>query len=480
MNHIDQKTLELYALGDENTLLQREHIESHLAECAGCRELYERTQDLYAGFFDSMESIKQEPSDISLPIKTRRSIAVQHLTSPLQEIRSNYEIDHSPVRSVVSFVRKHPVVSSTISFFVLGFFGLLGLQVLKITENVDDNPSYYSYNSNNNLEVYNKENKLLWSLQSDELSNTKTVEKTQKINFTKIIDIDGDGSNEIVTTLDLESFHKGTQLINIFDKSGALLKSVTFQNNNIIFRKSQYFDNIHWGNFFSQKMTNGEINFFVLASTGRSPSLIVRMDSQFNIIGQYWHFGNFQLLRQSDIFNNGKMEIVLLGKNDVNDMKMKDFPIMIILDPEKLFGIEESSVTSGFGYSQTNSELYYIRFPETDMEKSLKVKTYANNITNDNAAILQINVSGSNHEPNSNFIGFDYIFNKKDMSVIDVKFVSETERTHKKLKNEGRIKSTFNQEYLKNLKTRVEYWNGNQWVKLPVKISPPKNILGAK
>ncbi len=470
MNHIDQKLLELYVLKDEGILPQRDMIEQHLNECAGCRELYARMEEMYSGFFANMETEKENSSETVLA-RVKKSL-IQHTASPLQEIRANYEIERAPIRRVMMFARRHPFVSSTMSLFVVGFFALLGLQMFKATEKVDDNPSYYRYSPDNKLEVYNKENKLLWVMPLPS-NNHYATDETDTKQFVSIVDLDNDKINEVICCLPLGENKIAGKLL-LYDGKGRLKNSFQYSDTSVHFRNTQY---PRGRRGISQLLTKSnyydenEIITFANAA-GYSTQFITRFDAQLNVLGEYWHFGGFNSAQP--FTSNGKKYIAVSLQNDIDDENMKNFSALVILDPQKIIGKKESQVTTGFGLPQSNAEEYYIRFPESDIEKSLNIKTtlIINSFDDSTMVIRQFY---QDHQ-RSIFLGFYYFLNLKTMMIDRVKFITRTEWIHKKLKDEGKIHSVFNDQYLENLKNNVEYWDGEKWSKRPVRVQQTINL----
>ncbi|MDD8017320.1 MAG: hypothetical protein PHP42_02985 [Bacteroidota bacterium] len=474
MNHIDQKILELYVLKDETVLGQREMIEHHLAECAGCRELYARMQDVYAGFFDTMKNEQQQSP--ALPLRAKKSLTILS-PSPLQEIRANYEIERAPIQRAVLFAKRHPIVSSTISLFVLGFFTLLGLQVFIATEEIDDNPSYYRYSPDNKLEVYNKENKMLWALPGGlGLEGAKESENLQKIFYTQIVDINGDGVNEVISSLALGNENTYGNL-KVYNHLGKMIKQFSFSDQQIHFQNLNYNHTFGINGFITFRSSLNEFNLAVIAGNGRSPNFIALLDSNLNILGKYWHFGNIEGITLANNKQTGHHNLILTGINDVDDMNFNEFSILIVLDPEKIVDNNESSATKGFGLNTSQSEVYYIRFPRTDIERTLKVRTGAYLRENMSESNLYVQIADNIYSYNPSPIRFEYIFSFDNMKVTEVKFNSPTELTHKKLKEEGKIHSAFDKQYLEDLRNGVDYWDGEKWSKKIVKVNQTWSLL---
>lgn len=478
MQHIDQKILELYVLNDETTVQQRETIEAHLAECAGCRELAARMEDMYSGFFATLEEEKKDNSSASVPARIKKSL-IQQTASPLQEIRANYEIERSPIRRVAYFAKQHPIVSSTMSLFVVGFFALLGLQLFSATENVDDNPSYYRYSPDNKLEVYNKNNELLWSAPSDELEETRKQEHQHISKRTLITDINNDGKNEILTTLVFSGEGNKSPTLKVYSSAGNALTEYSIPDTSLNFRNIHYDVNFSFSFISTFKTSAEQENILATVGCGRSPIFLARFDKQLNLIGTYWHFGTISPI-QIDLNNDGVKEIILGGRNDIDDDKNRDFAFLTLLNPENIVGNVEASDTRGFGLPTSKAEIATIRFPISSIEKIEMFRALPRTIAFENEELFSLQLNVSSDDNAIEFFGFTYSFKKSDLSVIDIKYNTATARVFDNLKKQGKIKGTFDKAYLDNLKKGVEYWDGDRWVKKPTLILHPPITLGAK
>ncbi|MBW7889270.1 MAG: hypothetical protein H3C35_13090 [Bacteroidetes bacterium] len=485
MKHIDEHTLELYILGEEKALRKNNAIEKHLQQCAGCRELAKKMQTFYADVNAELENLKMdstlEVESIS-PVPTVNSTSLVHAQEQTDELwykpklpivarQSNIE-KWTPKAlqkfwfTVGNFVYHRPIVATASSLALLGVLALLiNLRIDKTI--IDDNPAYYHYKiGEDKFEVYNKENKMLWALPGKNLETTHKWENKYHVSLTSFADINGDKKNEVITALQLGNDNKST--LKAYNNAGVVIQTFISHDRNIQFRQLHYNEEFGCGEIIDLRTEEQKLNFLIVSNAGRSPNCLIRLDSNFNIIGKYWHFGNIVPTRVNGI--NGKEGIVALGTNDVGDVSMNDFPMMTILDLEKLIGEEEASATRGFGFKKAQSEMYYIRFPRTDIEKITKIKSTANAVVYQDDSTICVNISNSLEQYNPNFLGFDYIFNKKTMSVITVKFVSNTERTHQRLKAERKLHSIFDDKYLENLKNNVEYWDGEKWDKKMVMV----------
>jgi hypothetical protein len=198
---------------------------------------------------------------------------------------------------------------------------------------------------------------------------------------------------------------------------------------------------------------------------GRSPCIIVRLDSKGAEIGEYWHFGNFSGMATIDLGNEGK-KLVAYGINDVNDSSYEQFPAIAVFDAAKIVGKTKSSAATGFDVPISPAEEYYIRLPLCDMNHALKV--------NSNVALFE---TGSDREilfstqsgTPDRFPAFSYIFSP-DLRVVEVKSTNETLRLHALLVQDGKLTGAIDKGYLDNLKDNVRYWDGKEWRKEVTKV----------
>ncbi|MHB1049281.1 MAG: hypothetical protein ACYC09_04300 [Bacteroidota bacterium] len=395
--------------------------------------------------------------------------------SPLQEIHANYDIDRAPIGRISIFAKRHPVVAGSMSLFIIGFFALLGLQIYHSLVSIDDNPAFYRYTKNDKLEVYNSQNQLLWTKLGYKLDIERQYESLYDVYKTRVIDIDSDGKNEVISSIQFEP--EKTYLttgITIFDHLGMIKKKYTFPERDIRFRNIEYDTPFVPYSFYCGKNNKNEFFLYSYASNGRSPTFFARLDSNLNIIGRYWNYGQFQF--KPIVFPENKEYIALYGKNDVDDINTNDFAMLTILDPELLISEEESSTSRGFGFRRSQSEVYYIRFPENDITQVLHMKQVARPTLYGDSSMFYVNVGINDLNIN---VSVDYIFNKSDMSVKSIKFNTGIERIHARLKSEGKLQSNFDESYFEKLRNSVEYWDGQKWVKIPqmIKFNSPSNTL---
>jgi hypothetical protein len=157
------------------------------------------------------------------------------------------------------------------------------------------------------------------------------------------------------------------------------------------------------------------------------------------------------------------------GQNNLNEDNSLSFANLIAIDPEKINGKTESSCTPGFGLETSKAEQYYIKFPLTDLSyiwKSIGCLQRMSTSQFNNNPSYDLWVMGSYDGDNP---AFEYIMSNK-MKVVDVKYSSNTLRLRQQLIDGGKIKGTFDDAYLNNLKNGVRYWDGKSWQKEPTMV----------
>ncbi len=95
-----------------------------------------------------------------------------------------------------------------------------------------------------------------------------------------------------------------------------------------------------------------------------SPTRIVLLDLKKNILGEYWHFGQLPDYASGPVRPNGKSDIVFVGQN--NEFGC---PILLVLDPLQMRGCSPQSPASAFAAKEKGTERYYIRFPNTEIDR---------------------------------------------------------------------------------------------------------------
>jgi len=468
MTHIDEHTLELFVLGAKEVQRKRKAIDAHLRKCEGCRTLVRTMTEFYA---NADAHLKSQPQ--SKPLSDS-----QALIRPHTEIEPTYDPYYStfkiPVPARVprtflqhsySYAKQNPVKSVVGSFALLVGLALIFNFTFK-TVFKDTNPAYTIMNvPHTSLEVYNKEDEMLWQLPHSSIPSVLDSEMKYKLHLTGVADLFGDGKNEVFTVIPYPTVN-GTTTLRAYDGEKKVVLIRQLQDSAINFLSNHYEASFHFGGLILDDFGgNGEKEIVAAVGSGRSPWYLARFNQRFQIVGKYWHFGEQQPY-EVDLNNDGKKEIVLCGVNQVGELHSNQFVDIAVLDPMKITGDAEATATRGYGLEASTAEIYYIRIPESDMDKTLG--------SNQGAAVLissikenQLRFSVNSAVPEGP--DFEYIFSK-DMHAQEVKYASSDVLIHAKLKKEGKISSTFDKSYLERLKNGVRYWDGKEWKKEVAKV----------
>ncbi|MFI5251177.1 MAG: hypothetical protein ACHQQQ_01990 [Bacteroidota bacterium] len=457
MNHIDEHTLELFILRAEAVEGQRAEIEAHLAACRGCKDL----ADEIAAFHTEL---KDELTKPRIPV-TRAERAIARRNENLAPFHDLYGVPmpylpQTRVQKFTRFVFRHPITSGA---GVLGLAAGLAL-LINVATKLDRNPAYVFMNPANGMfEVMNHENGPLWQRPLPQFADDKRLEDVMGNRCYAVTDREGNGVNEILTTLMLGGEPPVPQKgVNIFDGAGNLIKNIPFQEYPS-FRGTRYNipNEITGQALIVDTVQNNKLNeIYISVSSGRSPNVLLRMDKNGNVLGEYWHFGNFQAMYSCDINNDGNNEIILCGLNDVDDEKKPSMPVIAVVNPKKLVGEQESSCSRGFGDSASTAEIMYIRLPQSELTPIFKQNTVVQYMRQSDS-IIQFTCGVENDNVHYDF---EYTFTP-DLRPLKVKSTSWTTTMYNKLFKEGKIPHLIDQAYLDNLKNSIRYWDGKNWRK---------------
>ena len=461
MHHIDEHTIELYILGSDLVKEQVAEIETHLEKCHGCCTLAEQMEAFYQNAEAGLDTL-------SVP-GTHKNTALMRSPKDLvyYDIPLGTPIPHRPLTffgRLAYFTRLHPVVTGVGSFatataMVVAI--LIGTSVLF----KDKNPFYAHLNSESAIiEIYNRENQMLWGLPSKSIYRL-TPQQYERLEPNVIIaDMNGDNRNNVLTILPLGAKSMSPNPLTILSSEGKIIREISF-NENIQFRGTKYDNKLGSEYLLCYDFRgSGKKEIFVVTNSGRSPNIINRLSNDGTIIGQYFHFGNGNI---ESIQIGQERKVVFMGQNDTGEPDSLSYGVMCVLDPSKIIGRTEASESRGFGLPLSSAELYIIRFPLSDMNILWNTNNYVRNlkrtVTNKRSTYIVwvVGTFGSGKNP-----VFEYILNE-EMEIIEVKYDSETLRFRQDFINSGKLKGTFDDAYLENLKKGVRYWDGKTWQKEP-------------
>jgi hypothetical protein len=470
MQHIDQHILELYVLNAASVKSQRTEIEDHLAECAGCRGLVDQMTESYHSVEEKYIELESNAEISEKSLATRRFSSIAPRTPDAMP-----SVSYRPVTNMQRFqyfARQHPVITVGGSFAALAGLALLATLMFKSPEISDSNPAFVRYNEgSNSAEILNRDNQLLWQIPSRKISMIVQDEGRFGTPHIVVDDIDGDGKNEVLTTL----WHPGDAIsgdapfLRIYDYRNNLRFKKTFEEP-IRYLERQYSDT-----WTAERLvtvdgdTSGEKNIFASWTIGRSPAVITRLDARGNELGQYWHFGAIFGMFAIDVDGGGTKKLILTGRDDTLDSLHQEFPAIAVLDPKRIVGKKKSAASAGFALQESDAEIYYLRLPVSPLSAALGKYEGVHNLTQDRDGTLKISIGNTASSADPDFADYEYRFSR-NLQILEVKSTDVTNRLYGRKVREGLVKGKIDAAYLNALKNGVRYWDGREWRKEAVKV----------
>ena len=467
MVHCDEHTLELYVTGSGRVRDQRAAIEAHLAECATCSDLVARMREYYAGFHAHLPEVGTGMAANSGAL-ARREMNVG--PAYRRDVRTIPVERFGPLARAQRFVRHHPVAASAGSTFILGALGLL-LYLSWPAQGVEKNPSYPHYVQDQGLvEIRNAENKPLWDLRANaNLTEYGRAPEASVAKYLSIRDLDGDHVNEVITVLPQnDATYPGS--LRIYDARKNLLREREFSVEFNYLNRS-YVPAIDIGSMLvDDVVATGRPEIWVTGnSRDRSPGVTIRMDATGALLGGYWHFGQLREISCLPSSPGHSKQILLAGTGDADDTTHGITSVIVVLDPAKVTSVGRSTRNPGFHFPVSEAEEYYIELPTTDMNVALKTLPAPPQFRDITPTMILVRSSTRPGEDPAGFFEFDFLFDR-DMKLLEVKSNNHTDHVRRELLQRGLIRGPIDRAYLDELKSRVRYWDGGQWVKEAVRV----------
>ena len=450
MNHIDEKTLELYVLDADEVKKQRDDIKKHLNECPGCAALQLEMAEYYA----EVQKLNDERTKTSTEALTLRSMIVRmpHAgPGPLHQVPATL-----PAR-VVLFVIRHYVASS-VSALVLVIATLLVRYPAKPI--VDTNPSYARAN-NEFLVAYNKEGSELWR---KHVGRGYDARGRIPEEYVATIDVDQDGKNEI---------------IGIFGRFGS--KNTPFKDNAVLCFNAD--GALRWNFEFHCQMTFGQETFsdrykFISMTTGDLekngkckiaavaehdpfwPTSVVLLDARSGaLLHRYWNCGWIWSEKHKDLDGDGVEELIYAGENDSYEKSA-----LLVIDPRKMEGHAPSTGQYTSQDSQPGLEKYYVLLPSSDLWVPFAhPKPHGDFLILEDDGSIEVR---SEETTDGVSYALIYYFNGA-MKCTKVQASDSFIQLHRRLEANGKTKSVADAQYFEELRRGVEYWDGEKFVHEP-------------
>jgi len=357
--------------------------------------------------------------------------------------------------------------------FVITFFILLFFIAYKIYTDYDDNPHHISV-SRNVVTIENSSNKPLWSKKIGANIEMLQLNSTWINKFVKIIDIDNDGTNEVIFSGEVEEELKNPKLLGriaCFNKSGELIWMHQFKEE-ISTRNEDFFP------YYATYMidTSTVSNKILLYVNGGHlyyyPTPIYSLDIETgNHVGKtFWHPGGFSYGFITDIDNDGNKE--LIGSAITNGFEKS---VLFSIELNKIEGTAPAPENYRFIGKELTDFDSYILLPKSDVTDYVNSRyniPFAGPFTISNQLYVALKESNNNIKSHYEYI-IGYSFNN-NFDCTDV-IIGDNFRTHRdSLVVTGDLNYPLSNtiEYRNNLKKQISYWNGEEFVK-----ENPNNIM---
>lgn len=418
-------------------------------------------------FFSDTEIFALPYRSISVAQKTYEELNNQYPNRKL-EIIGIESIDDLLNRRNLVDIRKQKLVVRTSRFIKRNWISAAAIILLTIlftylfAFDFDYNPAILRTDGAI-LYIKNKNGKILWTkhIQLGESTNNDIT----ILSFARIIDIEGDGENEILFT-------------QRFDENGLTLKDYS-----TVYCLNSKGKNV-WEYEFKDKVTSrredpgndytvklldtlslySQKSLLCFSTNSTSyPSAIFRLDleSGRRLPGTFWAAGHIIEGKIKDLGNDGQKEFVGIGyENGYEDVSFFAFEIDSLL---KMRPTTDDYLLRNIKISKMN---VYIRFPKIDYDyfQKLRTPTLMTPGFSDNEGQGQYKFSvGEISKLQTPLLSYGINYNFKD---IDVAITSGFRVKRDSLVARGLLKPPYTdtKEYREILKNNILYWQAGKWV----------------
>lgn len=301
----------------------------------------------------------------------------------------------------------------------------------------------------------------------DSLTRIINLDETRSLPHFLIQDITGDGRSEVLFyPQDIDGRSAGGLFV--FDARGRLLW--TYDPGRAIRFGPQIYSEDFPGAIATFDLNDdGRHEILVVAhSLGYFPTVVSLLDAEGRLLGEYWNSGQIADVNAVDLDGDGRKEILLAG---VNNEYRSGF--LAVLDTTDMGGASPqqnpyyTSPELGPG-----KEMFYIRFPQSAIDKSYPQAAIAKRlIVNPAAETLIIELLPSTIHYVLNF-GMDRVL---------VRMTHGFERIYADHLFHGRITEPFDRDrILSELTEGVLWWDGEDWSPQPTMTSYHRDKTAVK
>lgn len=329
----------------------------------------------------------------------------------------------------------------------------------------DDNPYSIRY-EDNSLYVVNKNKKKLWTISDIKIPTDMSNERIIKPQFGFEIDINNDGTNEVIIskTLFFYSEHKDNfKNITCFDNKKNILWSFDFDKI-VSTEERAYSNDFNKVQFIGIDDYAGKRVLFVIANHKFFPSAVFGIDIKTGkrVTEIFWHSGNFfdGILKKDSI--KGESKIILGGTNNGYESAA-----LVVIKPEKLNGQGIAPQNYSFKDLPLAEFEEYIIIKKSDLAEKLNARY--NGILFETIRLendfIRVATNEGLQTNDINLMLF-YYFNE-DFKLNFIECTDFFQQKRNTLVNQGGLQPplTYTKEYFDKLRENVLYYRDGKWVK---------------
>ena len=327
----------------------------------------------------------------------------------------------------------------------------------------DDNPAILTIEGTT-LFVKNKNGKILWTKLVD-LVKADINSENPYPRDARIIDINGDGKNEILLTREIDKKIQSVRdysLLTCYDKNGKVIWDYNFKDN--VSSKREVLNNDYSIYIIDTLSVSGSKSLFLRSSNITSfASAIFNIDLQTRkrLPGTFWCSGHIVDVILKDIDNDGKAEVIGLGYD--NGYEDAVFFVFEIDTLTKMRPSKSEYLLNNFSLSEMKT---YIRFPKSDYEKYANVRTptLTSGTLQDDPKNRKYKFTIVNPlSRQNNLFSYEISYNLKDIDIIissGFRVARDSLVAHEILKPPY----TDTDDYKSVIKNDILYWVNGSWV----------------
>jgi len=268
-------------------------------------------------------------------------------------------------------------------------------------------------------------------------------------------DLNRDGKTEVLFSPQTDDeFGEGT--LSCFDEEGALLWELP-TGRELKFGETTYSPDYRIRGFDLSDLDNdGEFEILVISDHNDGfPTRFLVVNTEGEVTGDYWNSGRIEDFITEDLDGDGSREIILCGCNEEFRQAC-----LIVLDTGRIRGCSPQSGRFLSQALEPGEETFYIRLPRTDvdlLEQGSLESAYKLDLLSNLRIAALTRRSGIYFE-------FDYAFTEPS-----IRLSSSFEAAHMRASHAGRVRSTLDEDYAKNLAGGILYYDGADWVTEPTR-----------